>query len=80
MSNYSFTDHKGNRVHKGDKVTVYRAPAGMSDWIGFKGMLMSVVLPGSEKQVMVSRISGVPKSWTQKGMIYFPHRYLEKAG
>ncbi len=78
MSNYSFTDHKGNRVSKGDKVRIHSAPKGMSDWIGFKGVLMSVVLSGPEKQVMVSRISGVPASWEQPGMIYFPHRYLEK--
>lgn len=78
MSNYSFTDHKGNRVNKGDKIKVYRAPAGLNEWVGFTGVLMSIVLPGPDKQVMVSRISGVPKSWTNKGMIYFPYEYLEK--
>jgi hypothetical protein len=78
MSNeYSFTDHKNNRVHKGDRVKVFRTPKGQENWIGCTGVVSSIVLPGGDNLVLLFSLRNTPQNYTDR-MVYHPHQYLEK--
>lgn len=75
---YSFTDHKGRRVNKGDRVKVFRTPKGQEDWKGSSGMVSSVVIPGGDNLVLLFDLKDQPKNYKDR-MVYHPHQYLEKA-
>lgn len=77
MAQYSFTDHKGRRVNKGDRVKVFRAPKGKENWIGCTGVVTSVVLPGGDNQIQLFDLQGKPASYKDR-FVYHPHEYLEK--
>ncbi|QDK03044.1 hypothetical protein KNU71_gp073 [Streptomyces phage Braelyn] len=73
---YSFTDHKGNRVNKGDRVKVYRTPKGQEEWVGATGEVSSIKLPYQEL-VQLFNLRDVPKDYTDR-FVYHPAEYLEK--
>lgn len=78
MAEYSFTDHRGRRVNKGDRVKVFRSPKGKEDWIGCTGIVTSVILPGGDNLIQLFDLEGKPKSYKDR-FVYHPHQYLEKA-
>ncbi|WNM74856.1 hypothetical protein SEA_PINKIEPIE_234 [Streptomyces phage PinkiePie] len=77
MADYSFTDHRGRRVNKGDRVKVFRAPKGKEDWIGCTATVTSVVLP-YKSLVQLMDLKDQPSSYKDR-FVYHPHEYLEKA-
>lgn len=77
MAEYSFTDHKGRRVNKGDRVKVFRAPKGMEDWIGCTGKVTSVIIPSGDNLIQLFDLKDKPASYTDR-FVYHPHQYLEK--
>lgn len=76
MGEYSFTDHRGRRVNKGDRVKVFKAPEGQKEWIGCTGEVTSIELP-YEKLVQLFELKGAPKSYKER-FVYHPSDYLEK--
>ena len=77
MAQHSFTDHKGRRVNKGDRVKVFRAPDGKQNWIGCTGEVTSIELP-YEKLVQLFELDGQPKTYKDR-FVYLPSDCLEKA-
>lgn len=78
MAEYSFTDHRGRRVCKGDRVKVFRTPRGKEAWKGCTGVVTSIVLPGGDNLVQLFDLEGKPKDYPDR-FVYHPHEYLEKA-
>ncbi|ASR76620.1 hypothetical protein SEA_TRIBUTE_230 [Streptomyces phage Tribute] len=74
---YSFTDHKGRRVNKGDRVKVFRAPKGQEAWIGCTATVTSIALP-YKQLIQLMDLNGQPSDYTDR-FVYHPHEYLEKA-
>lgn len=73
---YSFTDHKGRKVHKGDRVKVFRTPKGMDEWKGCSGEVSSIALPG-DGLILLFALKGQPSNYTDR-FVYHPRQYLEK--
>ncbi|QGH76494.1 hypothetical protein SEA_DAUBENSKI_227 [Streptomyces phage Daubenski] len=78
MADYVFTDHKGKKVHRGDRVKVYRTPKGQEAWLNCKGTVTSIVLPGGDNLVQLFDLDGKPSSYSDR-FVYHPYQYLEKA-
>ncbi len=76
MEVYSFTDHRGRRVNKGDRVRVFKAPKGNEAWIGCTGVVTSIKLP-YESLVQLFDLKGQPKSYKDR-LVYHPAEFLEK--
>jgi hypothetical protein len=74
---YSFTDHKGKRVNKGDRVRVFRAPKGHEDWIGCTGEVTSIVIPSGDNLVQLFELRNKPDGYKDR-FVYHPYQYLEK--
>ena len=76
MAEHSFTDHRGHRINKGDRVKVFRAPEGKQEWIGCSGVVTSIELP-YKNLVQLFELKGQPKSYKDR-FVYHPAEYLEK--